>query len=621
VVKAKPATTDASHWRAPVTFETDRGNRCLWRGNVRLDVTPKAFDVLEFLRRNPDRLVSHDEILDAVWPNTFVQPEIVKTYVRTLRRLLDDNAQQPRFIETRPRCGYRFVGELRERRETAAQQQQQLAGRSAERQALQRGCEDAGQGNRSGAVLSGESGIGKSALLADCLAGLRRTAPVRVASAYGSPSREPGEPLAIVTDLLRDLTASIEPAEARACLRLHGPSWAGRIALHPPAEGAPARVSAGSSCLAREACAIVENLAQTNTLVLAIEDLQWADQASLDFLQALLRRRYPAKLFVVATFRQTCFVGPCPVRETIDDLVSHGLVRELRLGPLSGAEIETFLSLERGHDGQARPDDAHARSVQDAQDAVRAYEEEGGGNPLILRALYGARCATGELATNVPDALLRRTPEALRTSFDLQLREAGPFLRDALETGSIAGQQFCAWAVAKMLDVEQARVEDAFERLAEAQHFLRHDGCYALPDGAITPIYRFKYRSQRRFLLESQAPARRVARYRRFGEAIVSLWRGDVADVAGDVSLCFKGAGDWDRAIGYARLAASNALERSAPTEAVRFLREALGFAARLPTGERDAIQLPIRQDLERLAGGAEPFRSLPRAGRLQGAH
>ncbi len=60
-------------------YTMDRGNRCLWRDQARLDMPPKAFDVLDYLRRHPGRLVSQDEILDQVWPNRFVQPEIVKT--------------------------------------------------------------------------------------------------------------------------------------------------------------------------------------------------------------------------------------------------------------------------------------------------------------------------------------------------------------------------------------------------------------------------------------------------------------------------------------------------------------------------------------------------------------
>jgi len=59
-------------------FRLDIANRCLWRADERLLLTPKAFDVLRYLVEHRARLVTQDEILEAVWAETHVNPEVVK---------------------------------------------------------------------------------------------------------------------------------------------------------------------------------------------------------------------------------------------------------------------------------------------------------------------------------------------------------------------------------------------------------------------------------------------------------------------------------------------------------------------------------------------------------------
>src|ERR1700752_2953872 len=90
-------------------FQLDPANECLWHRNQRLTLTPRPFSVLRYLVENPQRLVTHDELLEALWPDTYVQPQVLRTYVLELRKLLGDDARQPRFIQSLPKRGYRFV--------------------------------------------------------------------------------------------------------------------------------------------------------------------------------------------------------------------------------------------------------------------------------------------------------------------------------------------------------------------------------------------------------------------------------------------------------------------------------------------------------------------------------
>src|ERR1700744_1935969 len=74
-----------------------------------LPVEPKAFRVLLFLLRNPKRLVTKDEILNAVWNDCAVTDNSLTRSIATLRRLLGDDSREPRFIATVPTVGYRFL--------------------------------------------------------------------------------------------------------------------------------------------------------------------------------------------------------------------------------------------------------------------------------------------------------------------------------------------------------------------------------------------------------------------------------------------------------------------------------------------------------------------------------
>jgi len=103
-------------WRF-VDFRLDPDNACLWRGTQPLALTPKAFDVLHYLVTHPDRLVTKDILLDAVWPEMAISDVAVRIAIGESRRALDDTAQAPRFIATVHRRGYRFVASVAEHTE------------------------------------------------------------------------------------------------------------------------------------------------------------------------------------------------------------------------------------------------------------------------------------------------------------------------------------------------------------------------------------------------------------------------------------------------------------------------------------------------------------------------
>jgi DNA-binding response OmpR family regulator len=87
----------------------DESNARLTLDGVPLEIPPKPFAVLCHLARNAHRLVTKDELLDAVWGHRHVSESVLKTTINQLRTLLGDDPRAPRYIETADRRGYRIV--------------------------------------------------------------------------------------------------------------------------------------------------------------------------------------------------------------------------------------------------------------------------------------------------------------------------------------------------------------------------------------------------------------------------------------------------------------------------------------------------------------------------------
>jgi TolB-like protein/DNA-binding winged helix-turn-helix (wHTH) protein len=91
------------------TFHLDTVNHILWRAGERVPLAPKAFDVLAHLVEHPGRVVTQDEILGALWSETYVNPEVLRKYILEIRKALGDRPDKPEFVETLPKRGYRFI--------------------------------------------------------------------------------------------------------------------------------------------------------------------------------------------------------------------------------------------------------------------------------------------------------------------------------------------------------------------------------------------------------------------------------------------------------------------------------------------------------------------------------
>src|SRR5262245_27356037 len=95
-------------------FRLDPDAKTLTCESQPVSVTPKVFDTLQVFVEHAGRLLEKEELMQRVWQGRFVEESNLTFNIKMLRRALHDDAQQPRFIETVPRRGYRFIAEVKE---------------------------------------------------------------------------------------------------------------------------------------------------------------------------------------------------------------------------------------------------------------------------------------------------------------------------------------------------------------------------------------------------------------------------------------------------------------------------------------------------------------------------
>jgi DNA-binding winged helix-turn-helix (wHTH) protein/TolB-like protein/Flp pilus assembly protein TadD len=95
-------------------FRLDPAAHLLLRAGEAIPLPPKAFDTLLVLVRQRGNLLAKEELLNAVWPDSFVEENNLNQYISMLRKALCEDGAGPKYIETIPRLGYRFVAEVNE---------------------------------------------------------------------------------------------------------------------------------------------------------------------------------------------------------------------------------------------------------------------------------------------------------------------------------------------------------------------------------------------------------------------------------------------------------------------------------------------------------------------------
>ena len=99
--------------------------------------------------------------------------------------------------------------------------------------------------------------------------------------------------------------------------------------------------------MVREICEALEFISTQKPLVLILEDLHWVDPSTLDFISALARRRGPAKLLLLGTYRPAdVIISQSPLKALKQDLVIHNLSHEISLERLEESDVAEYLAIK-----------------------------------------------------------------------------------------------------------------------------------------------------------------------------------------------------------------------------------------------------------------------------------
>src|SRR5258708_3371315 len=335
-------------------FRLDPVNHCLWRAEERVLLTPKAFDVLRYLVDHADRLVPQDEILEALWPETYVNPEGIRKYILEIRKVLGDRRNQPLFIETLPKRGYQFIAQVTDDRALpppgAEIEAGNLVGRDAVLAQLNGYFEKALRGQRQVIFVTGEAGIGKTALVDVFQQQAARRPNLRLARGQcieGFGGKEAYYP---ILEALGSLVLSAEDGSLVQMLSKHAPTWLAQVPslVKPEQRDWLQKENLGSTPgrMVREICEAFEVMAAQNPLVLILEDLHWVDASTLDVISVLARRRVPAKLLLLGTYRPVDVVlSQSPLKSLKQDLLVRDLCHEIAVERLEESDVAEYLAV------------------------------------------------------------------------------------------------------------------------------------------------------------------------------------------------------------------------------------------------------------------------------------
>ncbi|HEY6692194.1 MAG TPA: BTAD domain-containing putative transcriptional regulator [Solirubrobacteraceae bacterium] len=413
-------------------------------------------------------------------------------------------------------------------------------GRAAELRTLRAALDAAARGSRRLVLVSGEPGIGKSTLVEALLGGTRDALAVR---GHCVQQDGPGE---AYLPLLDGLGRAVEDPRVAATLAARAPSWLGEfptLTTEAPEERAR---GATRERMLREMVETLEALAVAQPLIVVIEQLQWADPSTRELLRALMRRRHPARLLVLATS-----VGAEPL---VTELSLRSTAQELALQPLS-------------------PTDAAAAFGVDAAAAAELVRR-GGGNPLFMQHLAEQLRTTGSL---------QGVPETLRAAVRAQLTEQRGADLDLLDAAAVEGLQFTAAGVSAAVGRTVGGID--------APGVIEPRGTAKWPDGTQTAVFAFTHALFRDVLLEAIPPARLAELHRRLGERLEAAFGPD-GERAHAIATHFVAGGQPAPAVRFLRLAARRCVSRRAYDEAIGHLEQALDAARELPEG-------PVRQRME----------------------
>jgi len=564
-------------------FRLDPVNQRLNCDERVISLRPKTFGVLYHLAERANQLVTKDELLDVVWPGLNVGDAVLKGCVREIREALGDDPTAPRFIETAHRLGYRFIapviGADRSPSRVAVDELPTPVGRESELARMQTWLSRSLDGQRQIVFVTGEPGIGKTTLVEAFVE--RITQPgVRVGRGQCLEHHGVGEAYLPLLEALGRLCRESGGKRLIDLLRRHAPSWLAQLPslVDDAGDAAGQQIVGTTQRMLRELAEAIEVITVEGPLVLVLEDLHWSDYSTLDLLAALARRREPARLLVVGTYRREDAASrDHPLGHLALELQTHRLCASLPLADLSEEAVAEYLRTRFA---------AHRFPA----DLARVVHQRTEGNPLFMVSMLDDLVTRGDIAAESSGWVLKADvsdvalglPENVRQMLEHRIDCLLSDEQRVLEAASVAGQVFSSVSVATVLETDVIRVEDWCDALVRRHHVLSPAPPRELPDGTPATCYRFNHALYRNVVYERMSASRRSLLHGRVGYALEASYGERIKEIAAEVAVHFEESRDHEKAVTYFQHAAENAANRSANHEAEILARRALTIGARV---------------------------------------
>jgi DNA-binding winged helix-turn-helix (wHTH) protein/tetratricopeptide (TPR) repeat protein len=573
-------------------FELDEANASFLRDGKAVPLAPTPFAVLCALVRQPGSLLTKQALLDEIWGHQFVSESVLKTVISDLRTLLEDDARQPRFIETVSRRGYRFIAitaaasphTAAGAQTVATLQAGSLVGRREALSQLHAVWDLARGGKRSIVWVAGEPGIGKTTLIEYFIASLADATCIRgqCVEQHGG-----GEPYLPVLEALGELCR--RDGAAAPLLRAVAPTWLLQLPWLSSAEERDALrrelAGIGADRALREIGEFLDRYTEQRPLLLVTEDLHWSDRATIQLIDYIARRRGSARLMWLASFRLAEVVAlDHPLNPLRRELRLHGLCDEIVLDPFSGAEVAEYLA-------------RRAPSIPVDEAFVRALQERTDGLPLFVASVASELAARPARSPEdpAPAAQIARmaVPENLAAIIDRYIARLGDEQRTMLSAAAVCGVEFGVSIVADATGREVAWVGQTCDELQHESFWLtapRRD-----ENGVSEATYSFRHALFRQVLYERTTPFRRTQLHLNVGTALERERTAGSTVAAAELAAHFERGRETMKAAQYFSEAAEAALLHFSPAECRALAEHGLGLLDRAPVSTaRTALEIAL---------------------------
>ena len=463
-----------------------------------------------------------------------------------------------------------------------------FVGREAELAKLMQAYASMSSGTGIVLTVSGEAGMGKTALAEDFLGAIDAQQAAFVARGRCTERLAQTDAFASIYDCLDRFLRGDPDGQITHLMKSLAPSWFLQVARNPDSVPAGQVSTVSHERMRRELVAFLEHLAQARPVVLFLDDLHWADASTCDLLTYLGARIQGTRVLVLAAYRPAAISAKGhPFLPVKLELERRGVSTDLPLSLLTPDNIRRYVA-------QEFPENDFPAEL------AKVVHERTDGNPLFMTDMLRFLCSRGMVVDRAgrwrleqPVSEVRKLiPLGIRSMIELKIDQLQEQDRNLLLCAAVQGIEFDSAPVATVLSLESADVEERLQALERGHNFVQKLREREFHEGTLSVRYRFTHVFYHNALYESLAPSRRAAYSLEIARRMVELLGEESRTVAADLAVLFETGRDYQNASRHFLQAALNAARVFAYPEAVILCRRGLDRLASSDMDERASLEL-----------------------------